>query len=232
MEYSIKPKRLGERRIIHYPQKRIIGLYVYKIDIEDFIETFLNLEIVYADFAEESKERIGFLSDGETPLMIKESDTVISKIYEKDKIVLQRYLLDTKENGRRRFTLAHEASHYILNHIGNMEENRISEETHTYTINELAKLCSIIERQADMMAAILLMPLQVVEHAFELFFADVPPKLYGEHIISLRDKNRLKDMSEYLGVSYTALVIRLKDLKRFEVYSVEDYITGQLSIGA
>ena len=29
MEYSIKPKRLGERRIIHYPQKRIIGLYVY-----------------------------------------------------------------------------------------------------------------------------------------------------------------------------------------------------------
>jgi len=28
MEYSIKPKRLGERRIIHYPQKRISGLYV------------------------------------------------------------------------------------------------------------------------------------------------------------------------------------------------------------
>ena len=28
MEYSIEPKILGERRIIHYPQKRIIGLYV------------------------------------------------------------------------------------------------------------------------------------------------------------------------------------------------------------
>jgi len=27
MKYSIKPKVLGERRIIHYPQKRIIGLY-------------------------------------------------------------------------------------------------------------------------------------------------------------------------------------------------------------
>jgi len=32
MEYSIKPKRLGERRIIHYPQKRIIGLYVIDVD--------------------------------------------------------------------------------------------------------------------------------------------------------------------------------------------------------
>ncbi len=32
MEYSIKPKRLGERRIIHYPQMRIIGLYVKRYD--------------------------------------------------------------------------------------------------------------------------------------------------------------------------------------------------------
>lgn len=36
MEYSIKPKRLGERRIIHYPQKRIIGLYVYKVSIFEY----------------------------------------------------------------------------------------------------------------------------------------------------------------------------------------------------
>ena len=31
MEYSIKPKRLGERGIIPYPQKRIIGLYVIEM---------------------------------------------------------------------------------------------------------------------------------------------------------------------------------------------------------
>ena len=34
MEYSIKPKRLGERRIIHYPQKRIIGLYEKRMNQE------------------------------------------------------------------------------------------------------------------------------------------------------------------------------------------------------
>ena len=34
MEYSIKPKRLGERRIIHYPQKRIIGLYVISMNFK------------------------------------------------------------------------------------------------------------------------------------------------------------------------------------------------------
>ena len=36
MEYSIKPKRLGERRIIHYPQKRIIGLYVISMSIFEY----------------------------------------------------------------------------------------------------------------------------------------------------------------------------------------------------
>ena len=38
MEYSIKPKRLGERGIIHYPQKRIIGLYVNEMDCKTKIK--------------------------------------------------------------------------------------------------------------------------------------------------------------------------------------------------
>ena len=42
MEYSIKPKRLGERRIIHYPQKRIIGLYVSVMAIaSDFLQSLV-----------------------------------------------------------------------------------------------------------------------------------------------------------------------------------------------
>lgn len=40
MEYSIKPKRLGERRIIHYPQKRIIGLYVYNEEEQSLIKEY------------------------------------------------------------------------------------------------------------------------------------------------------------------------------------------------
>ena len=38
MEHSIKPKILGERRIIHYPQKRIIGLYVCDMCLTEFDE--------------------------------------------------------------------------------------------------------------------------------------------------------------------------------------------------
>lgn len=48
MEYSIKPKSLGERRIIHYPQKRIIGLYVAVMHILTFILIFVVGSIIAA----------------------------------------------------------------------------------------------------------------------------------------------------------------------------------------
>ena len=45
MEYSVKPKRLGERRIIHYPQKRIIGLYVI-----NEVKKMLDFQTIAVDF--------------------------------------------------------------------------------------------------------------------------------------------------------------------------------------
>ena len=45
MEYSIKPKMLGERRIIHYPQKRIIGLYVI-----NEVKKMLDFQTIAVDF--------------------------------------------------------------------------------------------------------------------------------------------------------------------------------------
>ena len=45
MEYSIKHKRLGERRIIHYPQKRIIGLYVI-----NEVKKMLDFQTIAVDF--------------------------------------------------------------------------------------------------------------------------------------------------------------------------------------
>ena len=46
MEYSIKPKILGERRIIHYPQKRIIGLYVDIIEKKRLLRYSMQLSML------------------------------------------------------------------------------------------------------------------------------------------------------------------------------------------
>ena len=55
MEYSIKPKSLGERRIIHYPQKRIIGLYVFamkgiKIELLGIATILLGIAVTTNNF--------------------------------------------------------------------------------------------------------------------------------------------------------------------------------------
>ena len=55
MEYSIKPKRLGERGIIHYPQKRIIGLYVFamkeiKIELLGIATILLGIAVTTNNF--------------------------------------------------------------------------------------------------------------------------------------------------------------------------------------
>ena len=65
MEYSIKPKMLGERRIIHYPQKRIIGLYVtdmkkkLRIVIDSGMVLLLPLLMAYSLVGEAVHEYLG-----------------------------------------------------------------------------------------------------------------------------------------------------------------------------
>ena len=68
----------------------------------------------YASFAEDDAGRIGFLADGATPLLVHQDGKIIPFVFPKDTIVLDKFLLAEKEQGRRRFTMAHEASHHIL----------------------------------------------------------------------------------------------------------------------
>lgn len=43
-----------------------------------------------------------------------------------------------------------------------------------------------------------------------------PIKVYGDNTITSKDKAVIRRMAAYIGVSYTALVIRLRDMGLFE----------------
>ncbi len=81
---------------------------IQSIDIEHFITEFLMLKIEYTSFAESDAGRIGFLADGQTPLLIHQDGKIIPFVFPKDTIVLDKFLLAEREQGRRRFTMAHE----------------------------------------------------------------------------------------------------------------------------
>lgn len=205
------------------------------IDIEHFITEFLMLRIEYTSFAEKDAGRIGFLADGETPLLIYQDGKIIPFVFTKDTIVLDKFLLAEKEQGRRRFTMAHEASHHILSKMYAVSgAGRFHTEydcERSYSKEELAQMFASVEWQADTMGASLLMPKRIIENALAKYNQSKPIKVYGDNTISSKDKAVIRRMAAYIGVSYTALFIRLRDLGMFEYHDILEYISNELNLG-
>lgn len=128
------------------------------INIEHFITEFLMLRIEYASFAEDDAGRIGFLADGATPLLVHQDGKIVSFVFPKDTIVLDKFLLAEKEQGRRRFTMAHEASHHILSKMYAMpSEGRFHAEydsERSYSKEKLAQMFASVEWQAQHQATL------------------------------------------------------------------------------
>ena len=208
---------------------------IQSIDIGHFITEFLSMKIEYVPFAEDDGGRIGFLADGETPLMVYRDGEILPVVFPADTVVLDRSLLAEKEQGRRRFTLAHEAAHYILSRIYAVPDaGRFHTEYDSgqvYTKEEMAQMFSNAEWQADTMGASLLMPRFLVEGALAKFNGSQCIRIYGDTTFSMQEKARIRKMADYLGVSYTALVIRLRELNMLENHDISEYITRELHLG-
>ena len=208
---------------------------IQNIDIEHFITQFLMLNIEYASFAESDSGRIGFTADGETPLLVYYDGKIRPVVFPKNTIVLDKFLLSEKEYGRRRFTMSHEASHFIL---GKMKLKQDTARFHTefdnereYTKDELVQMFHFAEWQADTMGASLLMPKFIVEKSLGKFTDFKSIKIYGDNTFTAKDKSIIRYMAKYLGVSYKALMIRLTHLDMFEKHDISEYISQELGFG-
>ena len=206
-----------------------------QVDIEGFIRDYLKLPIEYAKFAEEDKDKIGFLSDGMTPLRVFQKGYVTQVCFPKGTIVLDDFLQDENEKGRKRFTLAHEASHFLMERM-NPEGISASfhseyDEERNYTLEDLAKRLTLAEYQADRMAAAILMPRYMVEKALLRFNGGKPLPIYGDNLFRKAEKIIIAQMAQMLGVSFTALRIRLKGFKLLEQHDISEYIQQELKLG-
>lgn len=225
---------ISEGLIKVYAQKHSNKVSQY-IDIEHFITQFLSLTIEYASFAEDDSSKMGFLADGETPLLIYQNGKIVPFVFPKDTIVLDKFLLSEKEQGRRRFTLAHEASHYILGRMYAMPcAGRFHAEydkERSYSKEELAQMFAAVEWQADTMGASLLMPKRIIENALAKYNRSQPIKIYGDNTLTQRDKGVIRKMAYYIGVSYTAFFIRLREMNLLDYHDISEYISKELNLG-
>ena len=88
-------------------------------DIEDFITSNLGYRIVYDRIAEGDAGKMAFLADGKTALLLWRNGQRVSIVPPKGLIIVDEYLRQEQNLKKRRFVLAHEAGHILMDRLGN-----------------------------------------------------------------------------------------------------------------
>ena len=221
---------LGEGVVNSYLRVTRFGGTPKCIDIEG-IANNLGLKITYVRFAEEDPDKIGFLANGSTLLKIWNESGIVSVLFPLGTIVLDERLRRDQESGRCRFTIAHEVAHAILKkntlqlqpqykRVFNPEEN--------YSLQQMKTQFSFEEVQADRLAAAILMPYFVVAQALLDFNGGNNLLVYGDNILPAEEQRKVNKMAAQIGVSYTALLIRLRQFNMLRYQSLGEYLDQNL----
>lgn len=205
------------------------------VDIEGFLRDGLNLHVCWDHFAEEIPGRIAFISDGRQPLWVYRNGQRKQEVFPKDTVVLDLYLKREDEQGRRRFTLAHEAAHKILEkHLPQFSASHFKSEWESniqYDLNDLHEMMSLNETYANRLGAVFLMPRRLVLQAMREKTRRSRIPIYGYSVFDPKSKSIVCAMAQTLDVSYTALLYRLRELDLLEYHPIQEYVERYLGLG-
>lgn len=184
---------IARNTLKQYDSSLVMGTEAVTVPIEDIIESQgLSLEYQYI----RNNGRIlgeTVFDDDYIPLYNMEEKKYELVFMERGTIIIDASLLRCRTDGRLRFTCAHELAHWLIH-----------QELYNGTGDTAAMQKSIakssyadkyIERQADMLAGALLMPMNQVKRTF--------------YHLSAEDK--VKTLADKFGVSKQAMEIRLKE---------------------
>lgn len=203
-----------------------------RVDIEGFVTDFLKLPLLYRSFAEEDRDKIGFIADGVSPLRVYENGAVVRRVYPRGTIVIERRLQREHESGRRRFTISHECAHYIMDRtVPNAAFHREFDKERAYTQEDFKNLFSFRETQIDRMGAALLMPRFMVRNVVAMYGCAGGIPVFGDSVLRTADKLLIKQMANAMGVSFSAFLIRLRELGYLYYRPLAEYITKEMGLG-
>lgn len=202
------------------------------VDIEGFVTDFLKLPLLYRSFAEEDSDKIGFIADGVTPLRVYENGVVVRRVYPGGTIVIERCLRQEHESGRRRFTISHECAHYIMDRaVPSAAFHREFDNERIYSQEDFKNLFSFRETQVDRMGAALLMPSFMVRNVMISHGCSSRIPVFGDSILKLTDQRLIRQMANTMGVSFSAFLIRLRELDCLCYRPLAEYITEEMGLG-
>ena len=201
------------------------------VDIEAFVTEYLGIPIVYETFAEPDPGRIGFLSDGIRPLWVVRGNEKKQVLFPKNTVVLEKYLQTQTEIGRKRFTIAHERAHFVLSkHIPAQTDAYAAFHSEfdtemVYSPEMLREMLSINESFGNRAAACLLMPKFLVLRLLTQYNGGCKVIAYDDYVMSQEQKIIVQRMADAMGVNYSPLITRLKELDLFDKRPIEEYLS-------
>ena len=197
------------------------------VDIEAFVREYLGVPIVYETFAEPDPGRVGFLSDGKRPLLVRREGKVKEVVFPSRTAVIERFLLNPRESARKRFTIAHEGAHDVLSRHIPLQASPMAafhseyDPKITYSGDMLKEMLSLNECFANRAAACFLMPGFLVARVLKRHNNQKKVVIYDNGILA----------QDTLGVSYTAFYHRLGELDLYDRRPVEEYLHSGLCYG-
>lgn len=213
----------------HYTNSRCV-------EIEGFVTDYLGLPLVYEDIREPDMGRVGFLSDGEKPLWVQRGGKRMQILFPENVIVIDKSLQRPNEIGKKRFTIAHEAGHYILNrHVPAQTHAAFHSEFDvemTYTTDMFREMMSLNETFANRSAGYLLMPQFLVERTLRKYNQGKRILCYDGNILPQESKMIIQSMADSLGVNYTPCLVRLRELKMLDYHPIEEYLGSTLCLSS
>ena len=191
------------------------------VDIDDFVTKYLKCDIVIEDIYL-SSDCLGYLSYGIKPLKVYRDGTVCEVVFPANTIVLDRYLYKDGLETKRRFTLAHEAGHFITNKINNKPHAEAcyhaNDGVQARTKQELTSRFSMDEYFANKFASALLLPAQTVKKYIRYYFDSDKIPLDEHGNLNDFDLATLRDIAKALNVSMTTFMLRLNELELYSIY--------------
>ena len=224
---------LGEGLVKDYA-KKVHRSNAMCLDIDGFITDYLGLRIAYESIAEEDMSKIGFLSDGISPLKVIRDKTETFVTFPKGTIVIEQFLTGDSESAKRRFTLAHEAAHAILAkhvplQVGGCFQNEFDKSI-PYSKEDIRRMFSLNEVFASRLGAAILMPEYRMDRALKKYNDGNKVLCYGG-IFPQQEKLLIRKLANALGVSVSAMSNRLKELKLLDNQPLDLYIREELLYG-
>lgn len=205
------------------------------VDIEGLLVDYLGLTVVYETIAEDDPNKIAFLSNGKRPLFVIRNGKRVGVVFPKNTAVLDSVLLNENDSSRRRFTLSHEGAHSVIAKQNPMQDigcfHNEFDPQRIYTIAEQKELLSFSETQADRLGSIFLMPRFILKRVMKRHGYENGVNVYGWSVFAPEDKIKLRKIADCMGVSFQALVIRLKTLGLLIPQDLTKYLEKNLQLG-